>query len=288
MRRLPIIILLLVATINTVADSRELEIIPLKHRLVSDVLPIVKPLVEPGGTVTGMNNQLIIKASPGNIAEIRQVLDSLDRAPRQLMITVRQGGSSKRRESAQGLSGRYDSGEITVETDGSLRREDLLAEIEDGEGNRLEYEMRDRTSYGNDRNTYRVQATEGYPAHIQAGVSLPFPTQNVYVTPGNVIVHDGYQYQDATSGFYVLPRIQGDTVTLEIAPRTVQVQTGHGPPVIRLQDVYTTVSGRLGEWISIGGLDQSGSRSDQGLLNRRDSRSSEQSSFQIRVDEVRR
>ena len=286
MRRLPLLLLLIISA-GVFADSRELEIIPLKHRPVNEVLPVVEPLVEPDGTVTGANNQIIIKSSPANIAEIRKVIASVDRAPRQLMITVKQNRTLNEQRNAAGVSGRYGNGDITVETDGSLRREDLLAEIEDREGNQLKYELQDRSGSSRDRNTYRVQATEGYPAHIQAGTSLPFPTRNVYVAPGNVIVQDGYQYEDATSGFYVLPRVQSKTVTLEIAPRTMQVQTGHGPPVIRLQDVHTVVSGRLGEWIPIGGVNQSGSRDDSGILNRSSSSSNEQSTILIRVDEIR-
>lgn len=287
MRGLLSIILLLIVSCSALADERQLEIIPLEHRLVNDILPIVQPLVEPGGTVTGMNNQLIIKSSPANIAEIKQVLASVDRAPRQLMITVKQNQSLNEQRNAAGVSGRYGKGDITVETDGSLRREDLLAEIEDREGNRLKYELQSQSGSNDDHNTYRVQATEGYPAHIQAGASVPFPSRNVYVAPGNVIVQDGYQYEDATSGFYVLPRVQGNTVTLEIAPRTMQIQTGHGPPVIRLQDVQTVVSGQLGEWIPLGGINQSASRSDQGVLSRSSSQSSEQSNILIRVDEIR-
>lgn len=278
--------LLLIATHVTAAD-RELEIIPLKHRLLNDVLPVVKPLVEPGGTVTGSNNQLIVKSSPANIAEIKQVLEQIDNAPRQLMITVKHSQNVNQQQNAQGISGRYDDDEITVQTDGSLKREDLLARIEDKQAE-LSYEQRHRTSQSDDRNTYRIQATEGYPAHIQAGVSLPYPTRDVYVAPGNVIVQDGYQYQDATSGFYVLPRLQGDTVTLEVAPRMVQVQHAHGPPIKKLQDVKTVISGQLGEWLPIGGVNQSSARTDTGVLNRRSSQDRDSSRILIRVEEVNR
>lgn len=281
-----LVLLLLLLPAHVTAADRVLEVIPMQHRLVSDVIPVIEPLVEPGGTVTGSNNQLIIKSTPANIAEIREVLANLDRAPRQLMITVTQSQNLDSRQREQGLSGRYSNGEITVETDG-LRRKDLEARIEDREGNRLRYEMRDHNSRSESRNAYRVQGTEGYPAHIQSGELYPFPRRSMHVAPGNVVVQDSYEYLDATSGFYVLPRIQGDTVTLEIAPRVTQVQRGRGPPLIQLQNVQTVVSGRLGEWIPVGGVDQSGQRNDQRLLNRGSSQSSEQGRILIRVDEIR-
>jgi len=287
MKILTALVTIFMLTANAAADNRELEIIQLKHRLPNEVLPVVRPLVEPGGTATSSNNQLIIKSSPGNIAEIKRVLERIDNAPRQLMITVKHNQSVNQQQSAQGIGGRYDDGEVTVQTDGSLKREDLLARIEEKKAE-LSYEQRHRTSQSDDSNTYRIQATEGYPAHIQAGVSLPYPTRNVYVAPGNVIVQDGYQYQDATSGFYVLPRLQGDTVTLEIAPRMVQVQHAHGPPVKKLQDVKTVISGQLGEWLPIGGVNQSSDRTERGTLNRSNSQSRDNSRILIRVEEVNR
>jgi len=51
--------ILIVGITPVLAESLKIEIIPLKNRLVSDVIPVIKPLVVEGGTVTGMNNLLI-------------------------------------------------------------------------------------------------------------------------------------------------------------------------------------------------------------------------------------
>lgn len=279
--------LLILLAADAAAADRKLEIIPLKHRLLNDVLPVVKPLVEPGGTLTGSNNQLIIKSSPANIADIKQVLEQIDNAPHQLMITVKHNQNINRQQSAQAISGQYDDGEITVQTDGSLRREDLLGRMEDKKAE-LNYEQHHRTGRSDDSNTYHIQATEGYPAHIQAGVSLPYPRRDVYVAPGNVIVQHGHQYQDATSGFYVLPRLQGDTVILEIAPRMVQIQHAHGPPIKKLQDVKTVISGQLGEWLPVGGVSQSSVRSDTDALKSHSSQGLDNSRILIRVEAMNR
>ena len=37
-----------------------MEIIPLKYRTVEQVLPSLQVLIEPGGALSGMNNQLIV------------------------------------------------------------------------------------------------------------------------------------------------------------------------------------------------------------------------------------
>lgn len=71
------------------AAQYALEIIPLRHRTVEQVLPTLRPLVEPGGTLTGQGNQLIVRASPANLADIRRALDAIDRPLRRLQISVR-------------------------------------------------------------------------------------------------------------------------------------------------------------------------------------------------------
>ena len=88
MRIVFLIGLLLAAAVAGAADMR-IEVVPLKHRLAQDVIPILEPLVDKGGTVTGMNDQVIIKSTPSNLRQLRKVLNTLDRAPRRLRISVR-------------------------------------------------------------------------------------------------------------------------------------------------------------------------------------------------------
>ncbi|MFB3101043.1 MAG: hypothetical protein ACE1ZM_06325, partial [Gammaproteobacteria bacterium] len=61
-----IISLALLLPQSALAENMRLEVIPLQHRMVDDVIQSIRPLVTPGGTVTGMNNQLIIKTTPSN------------------------------------------------------------------------------------------------------------------------------------------------------------------------------------------------------------------------------
>ena len=88
MRRYPRIFLLLCCTLWTGLAAAQLEVIPLKSRTVDEVLPVLLPLVEPGGTLTGMNNQLFLRSSPANQAEIKRALAAIDRPARRLVIHV--------------------------------------------------------------------------------------------------------------------------------------------------------------------------------------------------------
>ena len=109
-----IITLVLLLPQITLAENMRLQVIPLQHRMVDDVIQIIRPLVTPGGTVTGMNNQLIIKTTPSNLAEIKQVLNSIDHAPRRLMITVKQYVAGNSHLSEDSLSGRYTSDNVHI------------------------------------------------------------------------------------------------------------------------------------------------------------------------------
>lgn len=80
--------------------AQALEIIPLRHRTADQVLPALQPLLEPGGTLSAHGNQLIVRTSPENLAELRRALEAVDRPARRLQISVRYEGvaSGARRE----------------------------------------------------------------------------------------------------------------------------------------------------------------------------------------------
>jgi len=43
--------------VSTTALAQALEIIELRHRLADDVIPVIQPLVEPGGVLTGRSRR---------------------------------------------------------------------------------------------------------------------------------------------------------------------------------------------------------------------------------------
>ena len=73
------------------AQNSVLEVITLKYRTAEQVIPVLKPLLGKDGTLSGMQNQLIVRTSPANLADIKKVLVTLDAMPRRLMIKVGEG-----------------------------------------------------------------------------------------------------------------------------------------------------------------------------------------------------
>ena len=85
--------------------AQDLQVIELQHRLAEDVMPVVRPLLEEGGVLTGADGVLFVRTSPANLEQIRRAVESIDRAPRQLLITVGQGTvTSSNSAAAQGAA----------------------------------------------------------------------------------------------------------------------------------------------------------------------------------------
>lgn len=198
-----------------VAAENALEIITLRHRTAEQVLPALRAVVEPGATLTGQRNQLIVRTSPANLADLRLALEALDRPLRRLQISVRFDES---REAALGrieASGRVGSG-----------------------GSRFDLKAQESRAANGERVDQRVQVLEGSRAVIYSGQSRPV-RQRIH-TPGGVIAQEVTVVHDQATGFTVVPQFAGKGVRLEIA--------GQGG----VQQGATTVEVGLGEWIHLG------------------------------------
>lgn len=245
--------------------AQQMEIVELRSRTVDEVLPVLLPLVEPGGTLTGMNNQLFIKASAGNRAEIKRALAALDRPQRRLIIRV---ATDLQGESAN--SGARASGQVTL---GSTRGADVRASVWDTRSGR------------NEQAGQMVQTVDGGRAFIRVGRSLAVPMRQVIVGPGGAIINETVVQRDIGSGFYAQPRVNGERVTLEISQQAERPDY-RSPGGVAGQHLATTVTGRLGEWIELGGSGrQAASREDGsfsvGTTNARESRA-----IWLKVEEV--
>lgn len=241
-----------------IVQAQSLEVIELKHRTADEVLPALLPLIERGGTLTGMNNQLFLRASPRNREDIKRVLAAIDKPARRLIIRVAQDRQSV--ESDRGAEGR---GQVVL---GSNRQ---------ASG---EVRVWDTRSQRNASGSQMVQTVDGGRAYIQVGRSLPLPMRQVVVGPGGAVVSESIVHRDVGSGFYAEPRLRGERVTVQISQQSEQVATPGRHPAIDSQRLTTTVEGRLGEWMELGGtgreaLGQRGGSFSVGTSDMRESRS---------------
>lgn len=276
LRLLPLLLLSLSA-------RAELAVIELKHRSADELLPIVQPLVDKGGVATGMNYQLILRTSPRNLAEIKKLLNSIDVAPRRLRVTVMQDVDRDTVDRMVGLSGSVGSNpRISIPDQGN----GAGLNVEAGRGNdRIRANVISTRTLEAGRNTQQLQVLEGNRALVRTGQSLPVQQRQVIQHPWGSQVLDTTEYREVERGFYVLPRVSGDHVTVEIEAQN-DAPGRNDPQSVRTQRASSTLSGRLGEWMELGGTGSRETLDDGTISTRSTARSREQRSVLIKVDEV--
>ena len=247
------------------ALAQQLEVIPLHSKTADEVLPALLPLVEPGGTLTGMNDQLFLRASAKNRSDIKRALAALDTPTRRLIIRI-----SLNRQAADSARGGEANGQVVL---GSTRRAQVDARVWDTKSVRGESAAQ------------MVQTVEGGRAFIQVGRSLPIPMRQVMIGPGGALINETVVYRDVGRGFYAVPRLNGQRVSLEISQQADSADA-YGRGAINTQRLATTVSGRLGEWIELGGGGSQASGNQSGAMSLSSSEARDNRSVWLMVEEV--
>lgn len=280
----------LLAASVAAAQSTVLEVIPLRYRTAQEIIPIIQPLLPPDGSVSGLQGQLIVRTTPANLEEIRRILANIDTAPRQLVITVRQDADTERNRSTAEVSGSVGGERARVIISPASRDPGggsvVLREGDD----RVRARVDEGRSAGTERNTQSVRVLEGREAFLQVGQSVSVRERQVrrVVVGGQVVeqVMEGTQYRDVTTGFYVLPRVAGDQVTLDVRPQRESLSdTVRGG--VNVQSMVTTVSGRIGEWMEIGAIGQDATGRQTVLLGRTTTATRDDRRVLVKVEEVR-
>jgi len=286
MKKRIIIIFLILTTYVTlsVAESMKIEIIPMKNRMVEDVIPIIKPLVIRGGTVTGMNNQLIVKTTSSNIELIKSVLEQIDNAHRKLLISVKRSNNNNINTEEDGFSIKFDSKNIKIKAP-DISEEGAIVQNKNGKRNVIRYRKSYEEFQEQEDNIFYVNVLEGNPAFINMGQLIPVRNQTTVVTSGATVVQENIEHHNVSSGFYVTPKLQGKNVTLAISPHFAKINQKE-KNIINVQNISTTIYGKLGEWMPIGGADQSQNSSDKKNLVNKKQYGNEKSSIFVKVEEV--
>jgi len=283
--RLLISLLLLCAAHGTTLAAGSLEVIQLQHRSAEDVIPILRPFLDQRGALSGTGYQLIVRTTPENLTQLRDILKRVDTAPRRLIITVKQNADDSDSSSGMQVSGREQIGsDVSVAAPPDRGRGGTSIEYRDA-NTRLRTRVTSTDSRSADADTQQIQVLEGHEALIQVGQSVPVLDQSVTTIDGRPIVEEQIAYKDVMRGFHVLPRINGDQVTLDVSPYHDKLSQEQGG-AIDVQSMHTTVSGRLGEWLEIGGSVEEENRQDSSYTHSARTSSRDQRRVLLKVEEV--
>jgi type II secretory pathway component GspD/PulD (secretin) len=237
--------------------AQSLEVIDLKHRTAAEVIPVLQPLLEQGGALTGQDYRLFVRASPANVHQLRAALAQIDRQPNQLLVSVRRSTQQEvEREGAQ-VSG-------TVSNRGS----------------NVSVQATDNSARDRRDGVASVQVIEGNSAFISSGSDVPIVTAVAAGGGRRPWAAATTGYRNVSSGFVVTPRMNGQTVVLDIEQQDERVVNGN----VQTQHLTTQVSGMLGQWIQLGGVSESASSQQRGIRSRQYSTSNDERSIWVRVE----
>ena len=237
--------LLLTCTLSAQAAT---EIIPLNYRTSADLLPVAQDFLGKDGKASAYQNQLIVNAEPAKIKELRDFLGQLYTPARRLLISVDTSENNDQNSQGYSVNGQSQTRIInygTASRDGGIQQ---------------------------------VQTVEGTPALIQVGQSVPLTTAiSTNQTQGNgsnqnqnpnqqPLTQIQSQYRNVTQGFYVTASVTGDIVHLSISTNRDRISQER-QDVVNVQSTDTTVSGHLGEWITLAGVNGQ-SQADRQALSR--------------------
>ena len=186
-----------------------------------------------------------MNVSPSEQKTIEELLQQIDKASQQLLISVRTSKHSDTTSDGISVNGTFDNGRVQI---GDSTQPGRVV-------------IRSNSASVNQNGQQSVRATEGMPAYIAVGISKPVTT---YRTDSYGNRQTVTEYKAADQGFYVTARLVGERVHLKIN----QTDDLHENQSINTRHVSTTVSGELGEWITIGGTETDTSGSGSGLVIR--------------------
>ncbi|MCX7080641.1 MAG: secretin [Pseudomonas sp.] len=250
--------LLLTCSFSVIAATK---VVQLDNRTSADLLPVAQNFIGRDGRVSAYGNQLIVNAAPDKIDELKVLLAQLDTAPKRLLITVDTNENNQQDNTDQ------QTRIITYSTD------------------------------SREGGIQQVQTSEGTPALIQVGQSVPLTSTqtDAYASlpnrqpqnPTNNYAHlqNQTQYRNVTQGFYVTASVTGDIVHLSISTNRDRMSQER-PDVVNVQSTDTTVSGRLGEWITLAGVNHQTQADKQGLTRSYSTQGRDDMTLRVKVENL--
>jgi hypothetical protein len=235
--------------------------IQLHNRPAEEIIPIIEPMLGTDDVITGRGFKLFLRSSPATLAEVKDMIEVLDAAAKILQISVFQG--SERDLRALGISGniQIESGDASgsIGTRSNKNAGGISYNTHNARGS-----INTTSDSGRMENNpiQRLRVTAGTEGYIETGEQIGYFSGASWI--GSRATGGDVGYKDVTTGFYVLPRVNGDNVFLQVSPfKNSLSKTRAGN--IATQQANTTISGRLGEWLLIGGATEQIKRSQSGI-----------------------
>jgi type II secretory pathway component GspD/PulD (secretin) len=246
---LPLILITLLNNISFAAETI-IEVIPVNNRPASEIQPLISPMLENTDRVIADGSNLIVKTTPDRLNEIKKFINNLDSRLNNLIITVIQ------------------SKHTTADELNAAARVNLNIPIDDmskssGRITGHYYQTDDRNS---NESTQTIRTLEGNTAHITVGKTYPIQNVQIYnfgYGYGYPAVSTATEFINATTGFAVTSRLAGQQALLDVSPWS---DKANARGQLETQGAQSTIKINLGEWVELGGIDETSQNSTNGNL----------------------
>lgn len=266
------------------ASGMVTEVIEVVYRPVDEVVAILRPMVPKPGSVSGAYGKLVIRTTPENMREVKEILATLNRAPANLLVSVRHSANDEVRRDLYEAFGEVSGSNVGISAGGDAGSGRGIVIGGESAGVRID----ETRSTSSDSGTQRVRVLEGKEAFIHSGSSVPVTDERVVISSsGTTTVQRSTSYRSVDSGFYVRARLSSDDrVTVEVFPQHNRLDTRSGG--IDVREASTVVSAPLGRWMEIGGVSSVSSDSNRAIASSSSGSSSSQYATYLKVERLDR
>ena len=267
--KIKLLLLTFIILLNKISFAAEtiIEIIPINNRPASEIQPLINPMLENTDRVIADGYNLIVKTTPDRLNAIKNFINTLDTRLHNLIITVIQS----RQTSAEQLN--------------AAARVNLNAPIDDlSKSSRITGYSRQSQNQNTNENIQTIRTLEGNTAYIKAGNTYPIQNVQIYNSGyGYPAVSTSTQLIDATTGFAVTPRLAGQQAILDVSPWS---DKANAQGQLEIQSAQSTLKFNLGEWVELGGIDESSQNSAIGNLANNRQTSEKRLRILVKVDKA--
>lgn len=270
------------------ASGMVTEVIPAGYRPVDELVQIIRPMVPKPGSVSGAYGKIVIRTTPENMREVKEILSQLNRAPANLLISVRYAMDEEIRRDLFEAFGEVSGSNVGISTGRSAGSgRGLVISGQDG-GQQAGVRIDKSKTVTSDAGTQRVRVLEGKEAFIQSGQSLPVSDERVVVSgTGVTTVQRSTGFRNVGSGFYVRARLNGDDrVSVEVFPQRNRLDPSSG--AVDVREASTVVSSPLGRWMEIAGVSGSSNESSTAIGAASNTTTSSQYTTYLKVERLDR
>ncbi len=223
----------------TAALEMIVETVRLNNKPAADIIPLVKPFLPEYAIVSGDGYKILVKTTPANMQEVKQLIADLDTPVHQLEISLsynsevmKQNLKKKNKPATSDVTAPTDDVTIRIHKPGMPAESSRYYKTE---GRQVEPGL------------YTLQVLEDRWATVRTGEAVPIVER--HINPDGTVT-ESIRYRQINSGFHVKPTLHGNVVTLAIATFS-EKESKKGGGKIATYKTTSTVNTRLGEWIPL-------------------------------------